>query len=121
MKAIFQLFVSDIESAKKWYKGMLGAKIITDYPEWKCSLISIGGTQIDMGQPIADWGLNWRDAKKRVGKQIGLLIEVDDIDKEYERLTRKGVKFLFKPKKAEWKETIADFLDMDGNRLRLVG
>jgi catechol 2,3-dioxygenase-like lactoylglutathione lyase family enzyme len=121
MRAIFQLFVSDIDKAKKWYVQLLGASIVADYPKYKCTLISLGGTQIDMGEPNAKWGLNWRDAKKLVGKQIGILLEVKNVRKEYERLTKKGVRFIVKPQKASWGETIADFKDIDGNRLRLVG
>jgi len=120
MKAIFQLFVSDINKAKAWYVKMFGAKIIENYPKYKCALISIGGTQIDMGQPSPNWGLNWRDAKKLIGKQIGLLLEVKNAKAEYERLQKKGVKFIIRPKKMPWGEIIADFKDLDGNRLRLI-
>jgi len=121
MRAIFQLFVSDISKAKKWYVQMLGAKVVQCYPAYRCALISLGGTQIDMGEPNAKWGLNWREAKKLIGKQIGILLEVNDVRKEYERLTKKGVRFIVKPQKASWGETIADFRDLDGNRLRLIG
>jgi catechol 2,3-dioxygenase-like lactoylglutathione lyase family enzyme len=120
MKAVFQIFVSDIRKGKKWYVEKLGAKVLANYPSYKCVLLSIGNEQIDMGQPIAKWGLNWKKAKRLVGRQMGILLEVMDVEKEYERLSRKGVKFLFKPKKAPWGEYIADFQDMDGNILRLV-
>jgi len=120
MKAIFQLFVSDINKAKKWYTKVLGAKVLENYPKYKCALISIGGTRIDMGQPIANWGLNWRKAKKMIGKQIEILLEVKNVKKEYERLRKKGIKFIVKPEKAPWGEIIADFKDLDGNRWRLV-
>ncbi|MFQ6010268.1 MAG: VOC family protein [Candidatus Aenigmatarchaeota archaeon] len=121
MRFIYQLFVSDINKAKKWYRDKLGAKIIANYPKYKCSLISLGGMQIDMGKPIANWGLNWKDAKKLIGKQMGILLEVKDVERDYERLRKKGVKFLFRPKKTSWGEVVADFKDMDGNVLRLVG
>jgi catechol 2,3-dioxygenase-like lactoylglutathione lyase family enzyme len=121
MKAIFQLFVSDIGKAKRWYVEKLGAKVIKNYPVYRCAYISLGGTEIDMGEPIANWGLNWREAKKLVGKQIGILLEVKDVRKEYDRLRKKGVRFIVKPQKASWGETIADFKDLDGNRLRLIG
>ncbi len=118
MKAIFQLFVSDFEKAKKWYAEKLNAKIIKDYPKEKCAIISIGGTKIDLGEPNASWGLNWKEARKLIGKQIGILLEVKDVQKQYLQLRKKGVKFLFKPKKVSWGKA-ADFKDLDGNRLRL--
>ncbi len=118
MKLIFQLFVKDIKKAKSWYAQKLGAKIIRNYPKYRCALISLGGTEIDMGQPIPNWGLNWRDAKKQVGKQIGVLLEVRDTKKEYGKLKNKDVKFLFKPKRMPWGETVADFKDIYGQYSR---
>jgi uncharacterized glyoxalase superfamily protein PhnB len=120
MKLIHQLFVADINEAKKWYASKLGAKVIENYPKYRGALISLGGVQIDMGQPTANWGLNWKAAKRLVGKQIGIILEVGDVEKEYMRLMKAGVKFVFKPKKASWGEKVADFKDMDGNTLRLV-
>lgn len=120
MKVLCQLFVSDINKAKKWYAEMFGAKIVHEYPKFKCTLISIGGTEIDMGQPLANWGLNWKEAKKCIGKQIGMLLIVKDVNAEYKRLKEKGVKFIVKPKKVLWAELVADFKDFDGNKWRLV-
>jgi uncharacterized glyoxalase superfamily protein PhnB len=120
MKSLCQLFVSDIKKAKKWYAQMLGAKIVHEYPKFKCALISIGGAEIDMGQPIANWELNWKAAKKLVGKQIGYLLLVKDVKAEYARLKKKGVRFIVKPRKVHWAKLVADFKDFDGNTWRLI-
>ncbi len=121
MKILTQIFVSDIGKAKAWYQKNLGVKVVKNYPEYNCAILSIGGVKVDMGQPTANWGFNWKDAKKLLGKQIGIMIEVKDVEKEYKKLKKNGVKFLFKPKRAPWGEKVADFLDVDGNRLRLIG
>jgi predicted enzyme related to lactoylglutathione lyase len=45
---------------------------------------------------------------------------VDDIDRDYERISKRGVEFTMKPTTAESGMRIAFFADPDGNTLELM-
>ena len=46
-----QIFVSDLEKAKKWYTKILGMKLIEEYPDFKCILLRLGKAEFDIGVP----------------------------------------------------------------------
>ena len=49
-----------------------------------------------------------------------LHLEVDDIEYEYQRLSRYGIKFLRLPEKEHWGGFVATFQDVENNILQLI-
>jgi uncharacterized glyoxalase superfamily protein PhnB len=50
---------------------------------------------------------------------VGIHLLVDYLDKAYQRLKERGVKFVLEPKDLPWGERTATFVDPDGNMLTL--
>lgn len=117
---LIQIFVSDINKAKKWYIDKLGFKMIEEYPKWKCFYAKIGSVTFDIGEPNSSWGRNWIKAKKKIGGLRGIFFETDDINKEYNKLKKSGVRFTTKPTSMPWSEIKADFIDPDKNEYSLI-
>jgi predicted enzyme related to lactoylglutathione lyase len=49
----------------------------------------------------------------------GITFLTDDIRSDYERMLRKGVRFLYPPKRMDWGEWLCEFADPDGNEFDL--
>lgn len=113
-----QIFVSDIEKAKKWYSDILGMMVIKEYPEVKCILMKIDDTEFDIGTPIPEWGEGWD--KVKIGDRTPIFFETDDIEGTVKELKQKGVKFVEEVSKRPWGEYKAVFSDPDGNEFNLI-
>lgn len=113
-----QIFVSDLEKAKKWYSKVLGMKIIEEYSDFKCVLMKLGRIEFDIGIPNPSWGKDWK--KVKIGGRTPIFFETDDIFKTVNKLKKKGVKFIKEPYKTPWKEYKAIFIDPDGNEFSLI-
>lgn len=113
-----QIFVSDLEKAKKWYTKVLGMKLVKEYPEFKCVLLKLGKTEFDVGVPDPCWGEGWNTVK--VGGRTPIFFETDDIGKTVKELKKKGVEFVEELSERPWKEMKAVFADPDGNEFNLV-
>ena len=113
-----QIFVSDLEKAKKWYANTLGMKLVKEYPEFKCILMKLGKTEFDIGIPDPSWGDGWN--KVKIGGRTCIFFETDDIEKVCKELKKKGVKFVEEPYKRPWGEMKAVFADSDGNEFNLI-
>ncbi|MFQ5647666.1 MAG: VOC family protein [Candidatus Aenigmatarchaeota archaeon] len=113
-----QIFVSDIEKAKKWYSEVLGMELIEEWPDFKCILMKLGETEFDIGVPNPGWGKGWD--KVKVGGRTPIFFETDDISKTADELKKKGVRFVEEPSKSPWGEFKAVFADPDGNEFTLV-
>ena len=61
-----------------------------------------------------------REAKKLVGRFVGVSIEVDDIRRAYRDLEAAGVMFDAAPQAKSWGGTLTHFRDPAGNVLTLV-
>lgn len=94
-------------------------KLVKKYDEWKSVVMTIGGVDYDICQPIPKWGSNWIKAKRNIGDLRGIFFYTKDINKTYQELKSKGVKFLKPPFKTPWGEYKAHFVDLDGNELSL--
>jgi catechol 2,3-dioxygenase-like lactoylglutathione lyase family enzyme len=114
----FQIFVSDIKQAQKWYSKALGMKLIESYPKVKCVLVKLGRTEFDIGVPNPTWGRDWK--KVKVGGLSPIFFETDDIFKTCRALKKKGVKLIEEPQKKSWGEYKAIFVDPDGNEFSLI-
>jgi len=113
-----QVFVSDIEIAKKWYTEILGMKLVKEYPDFKCILLKLGKTEFDIGIPDPCWGEGWD--KVKVGGRTPIFFESDNIKKTYKELKNKGVKFVEELSERPWGELKAVFVDPDGNEFNLI-
>lgn len=102
-------YVSDLEKAARFYEETLGLEkkySYSSYVGFEC-----GGVEI---------GLIPKSEKKAsaVSASIGFL--VDDVEKAYNELKKKGVKFTRKLHDETWGGRQASFEDVDGNVLEIV-
>ena len=89
--------VSDLKRAAAFYEDVLGLKKISEWPTYV--EFDVGGVQ---------FGLEPRGKMK-------IFLLVDNIDKAYQDLKEKGVKFVAEPKYQPWGGRTATFVDPDGN------
>lgn len=113
-----QIFVSDVEKAKKWYQEILGMKLIKEYPDFKCILMKFDKTEFDIGVPDPRWGEGWD--KVKIGGRTPIFFETDNIEKVWKELKKKKVKIVEEPYKRPWGEMKAVFADLDGNEFNLI-
>jgi len=113
-----QIFVSDLEKAKKWYTEILGMKLVKEYPDLSCILMKLGKTEFDIGVPDPSWGEGWN--KVKIGGRTPIFFETDNIKKTVKELKKKGVKFVEELSKRPWGEMKAVFADPYGNEFNLI-
>ncbi len=99
--------VSDAKKSAEWYKEKLGLEIRENEGHW-ITLAPKGSTVV----------LHLCETKPSEQGNTGIAFYVGDLDKTYEELNGKGVKFTTKPKKTEW-GSYAMFKDPDGNEFWL--
>jgi len=107
--------VGDQDRALKFYTEKLGFRILTDQ--------QFSETQrwIELSIPGAQTGVALftpEGHEDRVGTFVNTSWEVDDIEKAYEELQRRGVEFAGPPQKQPW-GTFAVFKDSEGNQIVL--
>jgi len=113
-----QIFVSDIQKAKKWYSEVLGMKIIEEYPEIKCVLMKLGNFKFYIETPCPEWGEGWDRVK--IGGRTPIIFVTKNIRQTVKELKQKGVKFVEEISKRPWGEYKAVFSDPDGNEFNLI-
>lgn len=116
------LFVKDQTRAKQWYIDVLGFQLINDLefaPGWSYVTVAPhknSETIIELAQSST------ADQRALVGAQAADLPIVmfisDDIEKDYEELSARGVKFSNPPQEVPGGKG-AGFYDLDGNQLDL--
>jgi len=96
--------VKDGKKAAQWYKSKLGFEVKESEGHW----ITVA--------PKGSRGpeLHLCESKPLEKGNTGILLFADDLQKTYQELSRKGVKFTRKPKDEGWGE-YAMFSDLDGN------
>jgi len=99
----FQIFVSDIKRAQEWYSKVLGMKLVESYPKFRCILMKLGKTELDIGVPNSSWDENWK--KVKVGGAVPVFFETGDIFETCSMLKKKGVKFVEEPRKDHGENT----------------
>jgi len=101
--------VSDLKKTVEFYEKVLGLK---KESEWSTYVIfDCGGVELAF-EPGGSKG------EKKGSPYIFLI--VDDVDKEYEQLKEKGVKFKSEPKDQPWGGRVASLTDPDGNKICLL-
>jgi len=93
--------VSDLKKTVAFYEKILGLKKTGEWGNYV--IFDVGGTELAF--------------ETKGEQQIYML--VDDVDKEYEDLKKKGVNFVTEPKDQPWGGRTAMFADLDGNRFIL--
>jgi catechol 2,3-dioxygenase-like lactoylglutathione lyase family enzyme len=93
--------VSDLKKTVAFYEKILGLKKTGEWGNYV--IFDVGGTELAF--------------ETKGEQQIYML--VDDVDKEYQDLMKKGVKFVTEPKDQPWGGRTAMFADLDGNKFIL--
>ncbi|MDG7008580.1 MAG: VOC family protein [Nitrososphaerota archaeon] len=110
------IVVADKKKALRWYVDVLGLKVAYIGPPVSDPDPGVQGTVDNPGHWIE---LGPGRPRTRVHLcepgSTGITFLTPDINSEYERLRRKGVKFLTPPKRMDWGEWICEFADPDGN------
>jgi len=121
------IIVDDYDQAIRFYTGALGFDLIEDSP----SLTNDGRPKrwVVVRPPGAETGilLAQSDGDRQaaaVGDQfagrVGLFLEVDDFDAQYQRMKDAGVEFASAPRTEPYGQ-VAVFVDIAGNRWDLLG
>ncbi len=96
--------VRDAQRAKKWYEEKLGFTVKSDGDHW-----------VTMAPKNArGFVIHLCETKPLEKGNTGVLFRVDDLNKTYEELSKKGVRFEKKPKDEGW-GAYALMKDLDGN------
>lgn len=112
------IWSEDFKPLVDWYQDKLGLQIKKqlNHPEDTGVLFQIGDTQLWIGQHSEVKGKN----KDRARHMFNL--DVDSVEKAYDYLKSKGVKFIAPPFKAlTMNYYFATFLDLDDNIVQLIG
>ena len=109
--AYVNVFVTDLERALGFYTDLLGFKKLmadTDhgYASLQAGPITLGLAQVGE-QPAL------------IGRHTGVGLAVDDLEAEYARLAKAGVRFASPPERQPWGGFMALVEDPDGNVLYL--
>lgn len=113
-----QVFVSDVEKAKKWYSETLGMQLVKEFPDFKCVLMRLGDTEFDIGVPCPEWGEGWD--KVKIGGRTNIFFETHNIKETVDELKQRGVQFVEEVSRRPWGEYKAVFADPDGNEFNLI-
>lgn len=108
--------VADQSRALLFYTEKLGFKIATDQE------MGPGGQRwIELKIPGAETAVSLFTPpghEDRVGSFVPLSLGADDVEKTYEELVKRGVKFQAPPKKEPWGTSVI-FEDSEGNKLHI--
>jgi len=91
--------VSDTKKSVSFYQDVLGIEKIAEWPTY--AIFDIAGVELGL--------------EPKAKTEICLL--VDDVDRAYQDLKDKGVKFVTEPRDEPWGGRTATFVDPDGNTL----
>jgi predicted enzyme related to lactoylglutathione lyase len=112
--SVISVPVSDQDRAKRFYTDQLGLAVVTE------STFGDDLRWIQLGIPGAQTTLTlvtWFD-EMPPGSLRGLVIDCEDLDKEYQALTERGVTFLGPPSRLPG-GIFAILTDPDGNQIAL--
>lgn len=109
-----QSFVSDLDVAKQFYVDTLGLKLVKTAERWL--ILDVSGNQFILmagGRPVAE--------REPYGTECAtvLCFLSEDIDRDYEALKSKGVRF-FSEVNVVAEGKYVGFQDPDGNLLELI-
>ena len=113
--AAVRIFTTQLSRARHFYGDVLGLGGRRDGPGY--SVFTVAGADVI----VEAIGGDDAEAAALVGRFLALSFAVDDIDRAYEELRRRGVAFTAPPRREPWGGTLAHARDPDGNVFTLVG
>lgn len=108
------LFTDNVQKLANFYAMALGVPVPSDnavYVQFNLD----GGAYLSIYQIDEQNSLAPNSAELRHNRSTILEFHVDDVDKEYERLTEVGVEWVKHPTTQEWGNRSVYFRDPDGN------
>ena len=93
--------VSDLKRTVAFYENILGLKKTGEWPNY--AEFDVGGTHFGFEK----------------GGKLEIFLIVDNVDKAYQSLKEKGVKFVTEPKDTHWGARAATIVDPNGNMFTL--
>ncbi len=112
------IWSEDFRALANWYKEKLEleTKKELNHPQDTGVLFQIGDTQLWIGQHSEVKG------KNKDGARHMFNLDVDSVERAYQFLKERGVKFIATPFKAPTMDYyFATFLDLDDNMIQLIG
>jgi lactoylglutathione lyase len=104
------LTVTDLSQAVAFYRDLLGLPLKYQFPDY--AGFDVGGVELG----LKTWG---GKEPPREGEPVVNFL-VDDVDRAFQELSAKGVRFTKAPEDTPWGGRIALFQDPDGNTLQLT-
>jgi lactoylglutathione lyase len=118
------LRVGDLERSIRFYTEVLGMKLLRqkDYPDGRFTLAFIGYGD-ESGNTVIELTYNWDTDSYELGTGYGhIALEVDDVYKATEEISRRGGKVLRDAGPMNAGTTIISFIeDPDGYPVELIG
>ena len=110
-----RVFVTDWTRAVRFYTDTLGmtpAFVGDGWAEFATGEAHLALERADPTDP---------ESAASVGRFVGVSLQVQDIRRAYETLSRRGVEFVGAPEQQPWGGVLAHLRDPDGNILTLLG
>lgn len=117
------LVVRDYDEAIRFFTGTLGFELLEDSPQpdskrWVLVAPPGGGVALLLARAATP------EQQRAVGNQAGgrvfLFLATDDFERDYRRMTARGVRFTGQPRQEAY-GTVVVFLDLYGNKWDLIG
>ncbi len=119
-----RVFVDDWPLACDFYEHRLGLKAEFKSVEFSWAEYATGSAKLCVeGYSEAETSTGDHPdepAEQLVGRFLGVILQVDDIQARYQDLCDKGVVFTAPPEKQPWGGSLAHFKDPSGNILTLM-
>ena len=106
------IWTDNFEEMVEFYSNLITLKTYTEHTDFVS--FKLGTTKLGIGKHSRVKG------KSVDPHRLMIHLEVDDINYEYQRLLKYGVKFLRLPQKEHWGGFVATFEDIDNNVLQLM-
>lgn len=103
---------ANVAASRDFYVTHLGFQAVFDSPFYVHLVRQEGGEQLGLMAPENTGHAEFESATN--GSSIWLMLEVDDVDAEFERLSKAGLSFRESPKDQPWGDRTAVFSDPDG-------
>lgn len=108
--------ITDFQKSLSFYRDILGLKVQLDGRKFNWMELGPNEPLCKIGLSLVEPSKSWRT----IGSVTGIVLDTDNIQKFYEHMIARNVKFTTKPTRQPWGGIVANFLDPDGNQLQAV-
>ena len=112
-----RIFVDDWNSACEFYEKQLGLPLEFKDESFGWAEFDVGGAKFGIERIDEDAS---EEEKSLIGRFVGVSLQVDDVQKTYDRLIARGVEFTSAPEQQAWGGILANFKDTSGNVITLM-